>query len=73
MKGFEGERVVQLKYVPGITDENGKSPFAVRPSYKKVWEWTKYGVKGVRLVKRREGRLVFTSVEAVERFLEATQ
>ena len=67
MKGFENERVIQLKNVSALPC------FAIRPSYRKVWQWTKFGVKGVRLKMRREGRLVFTSVEAVERFLEATQ
>lgn len=67
MKGFENERVIQLKNVSALP------VFAMRPSYRKVWQWTKYGVKGKRLEKRREGRLVFTSVEAVLRFLEATQ
>lgn len=73
MKGFEGERVIQLKYAPGIKDDNGRSPFAVIPSYKKMWQWTKYGIRGKFLKARHEGRLVFTSYEAILRFLEETQ
>lgn len=64
---FDGERVIPLKRVCTL------DLFAYRPEYLKVWRWTKYGIRGIKLEKQRQGRQIFTSVEAVERFLEAIQ
>lgn len=64
---FKGEQRILLKNV-GCLDL-----FHTKPNYRRVWQWTKYGVDGIRLESRREGRRRITSVEAVQRFLEATQ
>lgn len=64
---FAGERVIPLKNVCALPH------FAYRPAYLKVWRWTKYGIRGIKLERQRQGRQILTSVEAVERFLEATQ
>lgn len=74
---FDGEKVIRLKNVRSL------DLFCEKPSYDKVLRWARHGVyKGrnddgrlivVKLESRREGRLYVTSVEAVARFLEATQ
>lgn len=68
---LKGEKIIRLKAVCSLP------LFVERPSYKKVTAWRRVGIKAngrtVKLEARREGRLIFTSVEAVERFVEATQ
>ena len=48
----------------------------MRPTYLRVWRWAKHGVtidgKTIKLEKRREGRQILTSIEAVERFIAQT-
>jgi hypothetical protein len=65
---LHGERIIPLKNVAGLSVIIGRP----RPSYLRVWRWKKYGIDGIRLESFREGRQVFTSIEAVERFLERT-
>lgn len=64
---LKGEEIIQLKNVPALP------LFLERPTFRQVQGWVKYGIRGVRLERRREGGRLFTSVEAVARFLEATQ
>lgn len=44
-----------------------------RPSYYTVRYWAKWGIRGVRLESRRIGGRIFTSAEAVHRFLQRSQ
>lgn len=44
-----------------------------RPNLCTIWRWTNRGVAGVRLEIVRVGERIFTSRQAVARFLEATQ
>lgn len=63
---FDGERVIPLKAVMRL-------PFLkTRPTYLRVWRWRKYGIRGIKLESRREGRMILTSIEAVERFIART-
>lgn len=62
---FQGEQVIPLKRVMSLPQ------MFCRPTYRAVHHWHKFGVKGIRLEVARQGRHVFTSIEAVERFLEA--
>lgn len=64
---LRGETIILLKNVPSLP------LFLERPSYRSVKRWRVKGLRGVKLETRREGGRVFTSVEAVSRFLEATQ
>ena len=43
-----------------------------RRPYATVWKWCKVGYNGIRLEFERQAGLIFTSVEAGERFLERT-
>lgn len=66
---FKGEKIIRLKNVPTLPDM-----FLERPSYDKVVRWYKRGIwvdgEQVKLRGRREGRVILTSVQAVEQFLE---
>lgn len=42
-----------------------------RPHASTVWRWCRAGLNGVRLEYVRFGRRIFTSAEALERFVEA--
>jgi hypothetical protein len=64
---FATEKKIRLKSVAGLPC------FEERPSYHKVWNWVRYGFRGVKLEKKREGNFIMTSREAVERFLKAIQ
>ena len=44
-----------------------------RPHASSVWRWSKRGVGGVKLETLKIGSQVFTSAQAVTRFLIATQ
>lgn len=64
---FRREKKIPLKRVMSLPC------FDERPSYRKVLHWARHGFHGIKLQARREGHMVMTSVEAVERFLEAIQ
>lgn len=64
---FAREAKIQIKSVPGLPC------FVVRPTAQKVRRWYREGVYGVYLEGKREGKLIYTSAEAVHRFLERTQ
>ncbi len=66
-KPFDGEEVIQLKCVMSLP------LFAERPSYLQVCRWARLGIRDVLLETFTQGKYCFTSVEAVERFLSATQ
>lgn len=61
------EQTISLKEAAGL------SVFVRRPTYKKLWKWKRYGLRGVKLECFKEGRDLYTSVEAILRFLEKTQ
>lgn len=45
----------------------------MRPCYQTVWRWTTRGLRGAKLESIKLGKQSATSVEAVHRFLEASQ
>ena len=64
---FRGEQVIPLKRVMSLP------LFLKRPTFRQVGWWWKYGIDGICLETRKEGRHRYTSIEAVQRFLERTQ
>lgn len=62
---FKNERKILLKQVCTLADT-----FIVPPSHQKVSWWAEHGCRGNLLETHREGGLIYTSVEAVHRFIE---
>lgn len=65
---FRDEKIIRLKNVCALP------LWLEKPSYHKVKKWANEGVtkdgEKVRLRSRREGRIILTSVEAVQEFQE---
>jgi hypothetical protein len=59
------ESVVTLKQVP--------KHVPTRPHFATVWRWSNRGIRGHKLETYLIGNQRLTSVEAIHRFLEATQ
>ncbi len=62
---FKNERRIILKKVCTLPDT-----FIEPPSHNKVLAWVHKGVRGNRLEAHREGGVLYTSIEAVHRFIE---
>lgn len=62
---FKNEHRILLKQVCTLEDT-----FMVQPSHQKVCWWAEHGVRGLKLEAHREGGQIWTSVEAVHRFIE---
>ncbi len=62
---FKGETTIPLKAVCSLEDT-----FFEKPSHDKVLWWVHKGVRGNRLESHAEGGNIYTSIEAVHRFIE---
>jgi hypothetical protein len=62
---FKNERKILIKQVCSLPDT-----FIEPPTHSKVLWWVNHGVRGNKLESHAEGGLIYTSVEAVHRFIE---
>jgi hypothetical protein len=63
---LDGEKLMLLKSVRGL------SFLRTKPSYKRLYRWARTGVGGIKLETYREGGRIYTSIEAVKRFVDKT-
>ena len=69
---FHHEPKVPLKKIRRM-EVDGAPLFCDEPSRRKLQRWVKWGYRGVKLEAKREGNVIYTSVGAVRRFMEAIQ
>ena len=61
------------EHVISMSQAAREVPTNPRPNPATIWRWAKKGINGVKLESVNVGSRIFTSSQALTRFLEATQ
>lgn len=65
------ERIERMAKEDLIPISHAHKHFPVKTTQSNVSRWTSHGVVGVKLETFRQGGLIYTSKEAIDRFMEA--